>query len=99
MHGASSQTLKEVEMGPYRVISSAPSKTMVRWLEEFESARLVVKQLTGITDQQVLPLTIILFEDDREFYELVPYDGTRSLVFSVGMTQQPLMAISLSGMG
>jgi hypothetical protein len=64
--------------------------------------RLLAKRLTGITDEQVLPLTIILLEYDDEFQDLVPnqaYSYQRTLVMSVGLNQQPLMAMSLSGAG
>lgn len=104
--GSASASLSkiQVEMDSYVVVSSTDRKTMTSWVKEFDKIRRAAQQLAGINDDQVLPLTIILLEKDEEFSELLSYYSSgyhdrQVLVMSVGMGQQPIIALSLENSG
>lgn len=91
-------------MGNYTVLTNALSERKVTaWMEKFDLQRRAAQQLIGLEDRQVLRLTVLLLEKDRDFLELI---GDRRMqmhsgcapelvVQSVGLARQPMIALSI----
>ncbi|MCB1104094.1 MAG: hypothetical protein H7A44_02570 [Opitutaceae bacterium] len=102
---AAESAVRQIDMGVYTVLTNVRSeRKVVSWVEKFDLQRRAAQQLIGLGDEQVLPLTVLLVEKDRDFDELLSptrrpvmgYAPERLWVQSVGLGRQPMIALSLA---
>lgn len=94
------EPMRQVDMGSYTVLSNASDQAVVAWVKEFEQMRRALVQLTGIKDEQLLPMTILLLKSSDDFNRLLPTNEQPNAVRlmtvkSVAMDQQPIIALVL----
>lgn len=88
---------REVDMGSYVVISDAPDRVIRAWVKDFDVIRAAGQKLTGVKDDQLLPLTILLFNRRSEFEKVLPYRSRKAFAMTVGFDQQPVIALDIAG--
>jgi hypothetical protein len=88
-----------VEMEGYTVISDASDRKIVAWVKDFDRLRRAGQRVAGVRDDQLLPLTLLLFSRRGDFLAMLPPGSAQLGALSVGLTQQPIIALDAETSG
>lgn len=90
---------RQVDLAGYTVISDASDKVIVEWVRNFDRLRRAGQQIIGVTDDELLPLTILLFDRRADFLDVLPPNSRGNAVMAVGLDQQPVIALDAESRG
>lgn len=90
---------RQVDMAGYTVISDASDKAIADWVQDFDRIRQAGQQITGVKDDELLPLTILLFDRQADLLRVLPGSLQLNSVIAVGLSQQPVIALDAESRG
>lgn len=83
----------------FTIISDAPPAKVAAWARQFDERRRAAQALTGVRDDQLLPLTVLLFDSAADLRTLLPEDMRNYGALAVGLEQQPVIAMEIESRG